>query len=97
MLSKIVLMNYLKIASGVMVSASIICSCNTSSNHRRSGNIKTRSPNIILYFCDDLGYGDLGCYGSGIHRTPALDSLAKKELKIPSFSKSKKYNIFQYE
>ncbi len=78
-------MNYLKIASGVMVSASIICSCNTSSNHRRSGNIKTRSPNIILYFCDDLGYGDLGCYGSGIHRTPALDSLAKKGLKLTSF------------
>ena len=33
-------------------------------------------PNIILIFCDDLGYGDLGCYGSTKNRTPNIDQLA---------------------
>ncbi len=26
-----------------------------------------RKPNVVLIFCDDLGYGDLGCYGSQTH------------------------------
>lgn len=34
-------------------------------------------PNIILIFCDDLGYGDLGTYGSQANRTPRIDGLAE--------------------
>lgn len=33
-------------------------------------------PNIVVMYCDDLGYGDLGCYGSDAIRTPHLDALA---------------------
>ena len=32
-------------------------------------------PNIILINCDDLGYGDLGCYGSKLNDTPNIDKL----------------------
>jgi arylsulfatase A len=42
-------------------------------------------PNIILINCDDLGYGDLGCYGSDVHKTPVLDRLAEYGAKFTSF------------
>ncbi len=42
-------------------------------------------PNIILIFCDDLGYGDLGCYGSTLHRTPQIDQLADQGVRFTNF------------
>jgi len=42
-------------------------------------------PNILLINCDDLGYGDLGCYGSELNRTPALDRLAAQGLRCTDF------------
>jgi len=42
------------------------------------GQIETPyKPNIILIMIDDLGYGDIGCYGSKINHTPHIDKLAK--------------------
>ena len=35
-------------------------------------------PNIVFMFADDLGYGDLSCYGHPYAKTPALDQLAKE-------------------
>jgi len=43
------------------------------------------SPNIIYIFCDDVGYGDIGCYGSTIHKTPNVDKLAKQGLRFTDF------------
>jgi arylsulfatase A-like enzyme len=36
-----------------------------------------QKPNVILIFCDDLGYGDLGCFGSEVNATPRLDQMAE--------------------
>ncbi|MEM9203157.1 MAG: sulfatase [Actinomycetota bacterium] len=45
----------------------------------------TRRPNIVLINCDDLGYGDLGCYGSDAHDTPRIDHLAAEGTMLTSF------------
>ena len=42
-------------------------------------------PNVILINCDDLGYGDLGCYGSEVHDTPAIDTLAAEGMRLTDF------------
>lgn len=41
--------------------------------------------NIIIMLMDNLGYGDLGCYGSTKHRTPNVDRLAREGIKLTSF------------
>ena len=41
-----------------------------------------RSPNIIFFLADDLGWSDVGCYGSSFHETPAIDQLAKDGVKF---------------
>ncbi|MEN6665892.1 MAG: sulfatase [Phycisphaerae bacterium] len=45
----------------------------------------TDRPNIILINCDDLGYGDLSCYGSSVNRTPVLDSMAAAGVRFTDF------------
>ena len=44
-----------------------------------------RKPNVIIIFADDLGYGDLGCYGSKINETPTLDKMADEGKKFSNF------------
>ena len=42
----------------------------------RGEDTETRPPNVVLIYADDLGYGDLGCYGATRVTTPHLDRLA---------------------
>jgi len=41
-----------------------------------------QKPNVILIYADDLGYGDLSCYGATKIATPHLDQLAKQGLRF---------------
>ena len=42
-------------------------------------------PNVILVLVDNLGYGDIGCFGSTKHRTPNIDRLASEGVRLTSF------------
>jgi len=46
---------------------------------------KNSRPNIILLVADDLGYGDVGCYGQQKIETPNIDKLAKNGMKFTQF------------
>ena len=48
------------------------------------GKKSDQRPNILIILADDLGYSDLGCYGSEIH-TPNLDKLAKQGVRFNHF------------
>jgi arylsulfatase A-like enzyme len=42
-------------------------------------------PNVIIIFVDDMGYGDLGCFGSKKNRTPHIDRMASEGMKFTDF------------
>lgn len=44
--------------------------------------IPKSSPNIVIFIADDLGIGDVGCYGNDTLRTPNIDSMCNRGLKL---------------
>ena len=46
---------------------------------------ESRPPNVIIIFVDDLGYGDLGCYGAKGYETPHLDRMAEEGIRFTDF------------
>ena len=47
--------------------------------------LASAAPNIIFIMADDLGYGDLGCYGQKVIQTPHLDRMAKEGTRFTDF------------
>jgi len=57
-------------------------------SHEPSGEhheTMAEKPNIILINCDDLGYGDLACYGSKVNNTPNLDAMARRGIRFTDY------------
>lgn len=48
------------------------------------GTESGRHPNLIFILADDLGYGDLGCFGQQHIKTPELDRLCTEGMKLTS-------------
>ena len=65
-----------------LLPAALMIAGNTAANAK--GKKSDQRPNILVILADDLGYSDLGCYGSEIH-TPNLDKLAKQGVRFNHF------------
>ncbi|MHC4534343.1 MAG: sulfatase-like hydrolase/transferase [Planctomycetota bacterium] len=74
--------NFLKIA-GATALGTVLTGC--TDELLQSANSSADKPNFIIIFCDDLGYGDLGCFGSKKHRTPNIDRMADEGMRFTSF------------
>ncbi|MEL7586152.1 MAG: sulfatase [Prolixibacteraceae bacterium] len=48
-------------------------------------NLSGKQPNIILIYVDDMGYGDLSCFGATRYKTPNLDRMANQGVRFTSF------------
>jgi arylsulfatase A-like enzyme len=59
-----------------------VCLCALSAPAPAAADAK---PNIIIIYADDLGYGDLGCYGHPTIRTPNLDRMAAEGMRFTDF------------
>lgn len=66
-------------SAGLAALSAVLPGCHSSSSRNK------RRPNIVLIMADDLGYGDVGCYGCSDIRTPAIDSLAAEGVRFTTF------------
>ena len=46
---------------------------------------QVKAPNVILILMDDMGYGDLSCYGALQYQTPNLDQMAKEGIRFTNY------------
>ena len=66
--------------SVILIAAYLLANC----GHQSLTGKQINRPNIIFIMADDMGYSDIGCYGGEI-RTPNIDGLAAKGIKMRSF------------
>src|ERR1700722_14719980 len=74
--------DFLKMGAGATAANVLATAVSASAAHMPSSHAPR--PNIILILADDMGFSDIGCFGSEIH-TPHLDDLAKRGMVLSQF------------
>lgn len=63
---------------GGLAALTALTACNSNSSQKQQVETSRPKPNIVYILADDLGYGDLGCYGQQKIKTPNIDKLAQQ-------------------
>jgi arylsulfatase A len=66
------------------IALALLLGCAAASAGAKPGPEKGR-PSIVLITADNLGYGDVGCYGNKVIRTPNIDRLARQGVRLTDF------------
>src|SRR6056297_870398 len=67
------------------VLAACLVFCSSIQGVAAAAGSVSAAPNVVVIFCDDLGYGDLGCFGHPTIATPHLDRMAAEGQKWTEF------------
>ena len=72
------------IFTGLLVLTNLLTACTTETSVRVKEGSSSREdkPNIVIFYVDDLGYGDIGSYGAKGGETPNIDALAKEGIRF---------------
>ena len=63
----------------------VCCCCSSRTDNQQQNQTTLGKPNIVLIMADDLGYGDLSCYGNPKINTPNIDKLAETGLRLTNY------------
>src|SRR5579859_4445292 len=75
----------LGVVSAFLAIISVLINCSASAQAPENRPSGWRRPSIIFILADDLGYGDLGCYGQTQIKTPNIDELAAEGMRFTDF------------
>ncbi len=64
--------------------AAVLCLLGTSCSERIEQSDQDL-PNIVIIYCDDMGYGDIGCFGADDINTPNIDKIASRGIQFTEF------------
>ena len=66
--------------------AGTLAGTEAASAEGRNGSEAPKKPNILFFLVDDLGWSDIGCFGSRFHETPNIDRLAEEGVRFTNFA-----------
>jgi len=76
---------FLKTVGLTAASAGAVSVLPSCTNIARTAPAKRKRPNVVLVITDDQGYGDLGCHGNPVIKTPNLDKLYNQSTRLTNF------------